>query len=209
MMKEIIVINKINLTKYVYNEDRTILLSCISPCETCENDVNNCTSCIEGFNEIINQTTGKIIKCCPPFFNYLIEFTNECTFECDKQSIYKYYDEKEKNCFKSCEDDDNKYTYNDYLCVKKCPINSYIIENEKKCVLDLKISKIEDNYIITSMELDELNEKLESYLLEYKNLNKTVIGKNYILQVYEINNKLSYINNISNIEFSSSFEKNI
>ena len=201
-------INKINLTKYVYNENRTILLPCISPCETCENDVSNCTSCIEGYNTIINQTTGKFIKCCPPFFNYLIEFTKECTFECNKQSIYKYYDEKEKNCFKSCQDDNNKYTYNDYLCVEKCPINSYVIENEKKCIFDLKISETKENYIETSMEIDELNEKLDSYLLEYKDLNKSIIGKNYILQVYDINNELSY-NNINKIEFSSSFEKNI
>ena len=102
----------------------------------------------------------------------------------------------------------NKYTYNDYLCVEKCPINSYVIENEKNCIFDLKISNSNDDYIEISMEIDELYEKLESYLLEYKNLNKTIIGKNYIFQVYDINNEISY-NNISKIEFSSSFEKDI
>ena len=48
------------------------------------------------------------------------------------------------------------------------------------------------------MEIDELYEKLESYLLGYKDLNKSIIGKNYILQVYDINNELSY-NNINKI----------
>ncbi len=201
-------INKLDLKKYVFNENKTILLPCNNPCNTCENDINNCTSCIEGYNTIKNQTTGKIIKCCPPFFNYLIEFSNECTIECGLHNIFKYYDEKEKNCFKSCKDDKNKYTYNDYLCVEKCPINSYVIENEKKCIFDLKISNSNDDYIEISMEIDKLYEKLKSYLLDYKNLNKTIIGKNYILQVYDIYNEISY-NNISKIEFSSSFEKDI
>ena len=59
--------------------------------------------------------------------------------------------------------------------MEKCPNNSYIIENEKKCVFDLKIINDNEKFVTTSMKIDELYEKLDSYLLEYKKLNKNFI----------------------------------
>ena len=156
-------IEKLKSPYFIHNKEKNSFIHCIFPCKTCENEVDNCTSCADEYNTIKNQTTGKIIKCCPINFNYLIEFSKECTFECNKQIEYKYYDEKEFNCFKSCKNDNNKYNYNDYLCVEKCPNYSFVIENEKKCIFDLKIINDYENYLTTSMKIDELYEKLDSY----------------------------------------------
>ena len=204
-------IEKLKSPYFIHNKEKNSFIHCIFPCKTCENEVDNCTSCADEYNTIKNQTTGKIIKCCPINFNYLIEFSNECTFECNKQIEYKYYDEKEFNCFKSCLNDNKKYTYNDYLCMEKCPNNSYIIEKEKKCVFDLKIINDNEKFVTTSMKIDELYEKLDSYLLEYKKLNKNFIGENFILSVFEINDNLfnNKNNSISKINFSSTFENSI
>ena len=200
-------IEKLKSDKYVHNINNNSFIPCVAPCNTCENEVDNCKSCIDGYNEIKYQN---LIKCCPPHFNYLNGDTKDCTMECNKQNIFKYYDEIEHICYKSCNDDNNKYTYNDEICYNKCPNYSYVIEIGKKCIFDLKISNQYDTFLETTMELKELYEKIDVYHIKYKELNNNVIGDNYALQVYELNEKITYnIDNISEIEFSSSFEKSI
>ena len=199
-------IEKLKSDKYIHNLENNSFIPCIAPCNTCENKVNNCKSCLDVFNEIKYQN---LIKCCTPPFNYLYYDTNECTLECNQQNIYKYYDEKEPICYKSCQDNE-KYTYNDNICYKKCPNYSYVIEEEKKCIFNLKISNQYNTFLETTMKLKELYEKIDVYHIKYKELNNNIIGDNYALQVYELNEKITYnIDNISEIEFSSSFEKSI
>ena len=186
-------IEKLKSDKYIHYLPNNSFIPCLTPCNTCENEVDNCTSCIDGYNEIKYQNTYSLIKCCPPQFNYLQYDTKECTFECNKQIIYKYRDEKENICY----------------CVEKCPNYAYIYD-ENKCTSDLQILKQYNNFIKTNMSLDDIIEKIDFFHIKIKTLNNNIVGDNYILQVYDINEKIAYnMDNITKIEFSSSFVKTI
>ena len=149
-------------TNYYFNNDTKYYEPCFSICKTCNyqgnEDVNNCTSCKTNyiFRPDEKNSTNCVIKCKHYFYilfgRYFCTENNQCPIE--SSLLIK----SRGQCIDDCNNDDEfKYRYN-YECLKKCPEESDVVEDnicklkeQKKCylysdsLLDIDYKDLESN----------------------------------------------------------------
>ena len=202
---------------FFFNKEKMEYEPCFETCNTCnyggDEEINNCTSCdIDSiFRPETDDTTNCVKKC-----KYKYYFTSYGQYKCTENDYCPKEAQlfiKDKNkCIEDCKlDDKYKYQINGE-CLDECPSgtneenNICIYINKKKCTYKEDIEYL--MYNISNKDLDLLAKK---YAKEYiYTFNHISIYKNdlYTIALYknkECINELSL--NISNIDFSSCYEK--
>ena len=178
---------------------------------------NKCTNyCYNNYYHIINDYF--CISDCPNSYSFIIEDGNICVNNCNDK--YKYYnnnkkyclddcyiknlipDKKGKICYKNCEENninDNKVELNGE-CVNKCLPLMKIINS--KCVS--LCDDINDNKLYCNISKQQaINEILSiKNTLLFKQLDKTIFGYGFNIQVYESDNILNELIDTSIINVS-------
>ena len=127
---------------FYFDKNESIYKQCYSTCKKCNNlgnEINNrCSECPENY-VFINDSYLHFENCykkCDKYyyFNESSQFTCTNSFSCP--IAYNKFVNKKNKCIDLCyKDDEYKYEYNN-SCLKKCPPNTKIYEEEKKCLDD-------------------------------------------------------------------------
>ena len=127
----------IDICNYYFDYNDNEYKRCYKTCKTCEISSNeiihNCNECNSEYN-LLNDSFLKSKNCYPKCaFYYYVDEINE--HNCIK-SCYGNHNkviEQKKKCIDKCTKDDIYiYNYND-TCLEKCPPNTKVDEEEKKC----------------------------------------------------------------------------
>ena len=133
---------------YLDNNDN-IFKECYNTCKKCsqsgDETINNCDECKEGFL-FLNESSVPSHNCyqkCEHYFYYDENNQYICTESNMCLEPYNILIEQKKKCIDECKNDDEyAYNYNN-TCVKKCPDNTKIDIEEKKCLESCSQNQIE------------------------------------------------------------------
>ena len=125
---------------YYLDSNDNIYKECYNLCKKCSqagNDANNnCDECINNY-KFLNDSSTIINNCyqnCDHYyyFNEANQYTCTPTETC--LTGYNKLIASKNKCIDDCKtDDENKYEYKN-TCVKECPSNTKVYEEEKKCL---------------------------------------------------------------------------
>lgn len=171
-----------------------------------------CVDRCEGDNKY--ELTDQIcVESCPGN-KYVVEGDNKCLDVCP-DGYYKYG--TTQICVLSCKDDFpltdiinticvntcpiNQILYNNQ-CVKQCP-NNYILVNNT-CQINLYLVSINTTYSEITLDVSKANSYIQDNILIYLKENKTLIGNDYIVEIYKtsINNSVASKNEVSSIQLT-------
>ena len=175
--------------------DKNIIFTndeCISQCESPYYlDGNLCIpSCPS--NKVYIENTNICIDSCPS--SLYLQDNMKCVLSCDSNS--PLIDKDNMICYSMCPNGSYKYQNE---CVSSCPID--MIPNQyNECIIDLHLDYINESYSHIHLSLNQTVSYVDKYILEYLNVNQTILGEDFILQVYTTNttptpnNSISFIN---------------
>ena len=165
-----------------YLDDDDMYRKCYELCKKCDTSGdeinNNCSECVDGF-KFLNDSLANPNNCYQicEFFYYFNE-TNQyvCTPSNFCPSKYSKLIIKKSKCIDDCKkDEEYNYEYNN-TCLKECPENTKIYEEEKLCLEECYSNQFEFNNIC-------YNDCPEGKFKIFQNRNKCIdtIPENYYL----------------------------
>lgn len=195
--------------EYFYYAGNNKCKKCHPLCKTCfaegSNRENNCLSCADSENRILNPYLYNCEEKCDNSFHYSNQTKKIiCDLDCPKE---KYIDEETGECISTC----NKFINNNF-CVNRCPegkkeFNKYCLENiaipsiiiEK--IITIPIETVKDNNNTNSSIIESTKQDEEKHK-EIEENNKNVENKKEIVEIIKEmeNNFNQTINNNDNIE---------
>ena len=134
---------------------------------------------------------------CPSEYPYLID--RQCYDKCE--SPYIYTDEDNYECLSNC----RSSTYEHYLtykttCVKTCP--KYTVQNGYHCIFDLSFEGIEGGMMTSNLTKEEIIEILDENIKNLLDMNMTLKGEDFFLDVYNSSSPLPESPYTSSLNFS-------
>ena len=195
---------------YYFNSELRVFEKCYESCLTCfghgDQTDNNCSSC--KFNYIFmpeyNYTKNCVIKC-PYYYYYSLTGEYLCTenYICPEKSSFVIEDKIK--CIYDCKLDDNYIYHYNSECLKNCPENTQVNDENKcldknieKCTLTIKYTKL----IGILLKYNNINEMAKRFAEEFLYTNNHVsqfIFDNYLILLYKNKTCLTEMNINSSI----------
>ena len=165
---------------------------------TCPNfiDIEN-HFCVQLCPHYAISVTKICVDECPSEYPYLIE--RQCYNKCE--SPYIYTDQDNYECLSDCQSS----SYEHYLtykttCVKTCP--KYTVQNGYQCIFDLSFEGIEGGMITSNLTKEEIIEILDENIKNLLDMNMTLKGEDFFLEVYNSSSPLPESSYTSSLNFS-------
>ena len=146
---------------------------------------------------------------------FILENTKECIDVCNN---FEYNDGNDKYCIDSCHDSNLYIVEETNICVSSCPTYApnldiealtcrnncprFYIPLNGVCVFDLEFRNEANTSVESKLNRGEIINVLNETILNIIEKNKTIIGSNYILQVYPSNQPFLPKSSISEIDFN-------
>ena len=169
---------------------------CVERCpDTFWKDDNKCVEeCkdkipLEGTRECVSDCPESYYKvdgiaecfgACPDSFPNQIDNSNMCFSDCPLN--YPLLDEENHLCLDKCTDSPNAINQFEDKCVEECP-PLYKVE-DGICIIELHLESINETDSKIDISLNETVELVDKIIIDYINENKTIIGDDFIMQVY-------------------------
>ena len=124
------------------------------------------------------------------------ESLTKCVDKCEGR--YPYYNDRQ--CFYDCKDyKSNSKNYN-HLCVETCPMNTTEINED--CIESSLLSNSTSNFVSTSESKEMFFDTMDTNVLSYLSIRKSIKGSDFILQIYSTDNDIEDNNETSSIDIS-------
>ena len=166
------------LQQYFLDTEKNIFMPCYETCETCSKSGNkqnnNCLSCRAGFkfHPYKKSHSNNCVFDCLATNNYfyLDEENNDeytCVDECPEK--YPYLQPNNKQCLKSCSNEEVLKYSRDWICVSECPLGTKSNDFEECVTVSNNCikSELESNYLLNDINDENVNEFIVNYCRDY------------------------------------------
>ena len=191
-----------NDAKYIDDLFKQCIPSCYSSVPYLDTTTNTCvTVCDIAKTYLIVDQRICVSQCDSDNGYYTVPALHQCVRECDVNSDYYYVDSEHKECLDNCKHAKDGYNLHyKHTCVNVCPDFTKAYNNV--CKFDLEFIDQTEDFLITAMPKDEIISDLEQVLDELTQLNQTIKGDDFILQVYPSHTPLTNNSYTSSLNFS-------
>ena len=200
--------NETKPSNFYFNEENNDYRICYETCATCDIggdwENNNCKTCRNSyiFKPDVSETSDCVIKC-EFYYYYTISNQYKCTVNEYCPPNYPLFIKEKGKCSKDCKNEDEYKYFYDTKCLKECPNNTNIDNDNFVCVdkntNDYKLTETKHILFYSNITNDEIDNFVKFYSnnFEYTNNHISLLESNNISLVFFKYNSSDIFSNIS------------
>ena len=175
---------------------------CVKKCSDINKfEIVGSKQCVDSCPSDYLQVDGysKCYSSCPDEFPIEVAGENKCIDKCSPPT--PFYNPEGSICLDNCLNaNPPKHQYRNE-CVADCPEDNMIVNEYNICVKNLHLKENANETEIT-IPINETIDWVDEHVVDYSNVNHTIKGDGFILQVYPSDNPLDDYHKVSEVDFS-------